>query len=43
MRHVLRESKPEMPLVTISAAVRTDEQRVVEKRLYEIFSPRPVK
>jgi hypothetical protein len=32
-----------MPLVTFIAAIRTDEQRVMQKRLYEVFSTRPVK
>ncbi len=43
MLRVLHRAKPEMPLVTFIAAIRTDKQRVMEKCLYEVFSPRPVK
>lgn len=43
MLHIFPNAKPEMPFVAFIAAIGTDKQRVVEKRLHEVFSPRTVK
>jgi len=40
---IIQLAKPIMPFVAFVASVRADEQRVVQKRLYKVFSSRPVK
>src|SRR5258707_575907 len=40
--HIFWRTKTKVALVAVVAPVRTDEKYVMQKRLYKVFSPRPV-